>query len=214
MEYNAGLLSITLMTFLGFADDLLDVPWRAKMFTPLVAAVPLLVAYTGRTTILLPDWLVPISQFLGSHLSASLEPLVSFLASLKFVFLSLTQHLSPGSHLFNSLYSSSLFSALFSFSPSTEYPEAKLHGDHAHGSGISWLVSSDPWVYGAWRGLTPSTANPGLSGGQGLLPSGLWIWGDTVMIDLGALYYVYMALVTVFCTNAINIYAGQSCRAH
>ncbi len=27
-------------------------------------------------------------------------------------------------------------------------------------------------------------------------------------LDLGFLYYVYMGMLAVFCTNAINIYAG------
>lgn len=206
VEYNAGLLSITLMTFLGFADDLLDVPWRAKMLTPLVAAVPLLVAYTGRTTILLPDWLVPVSQCLVSYLSSSLRPVISFLTSLKLVFLSLTHHFSPESYL----SSGSAFPPSLSFSSSTEFHDTKLPGDHASAPSSSWLVSSDPWTSEAWRGLTATTADQGFSGGHALLPVGLWGWGDTVMIDLGMLYYVYMALVTVFCTNAINIYAGQT----
>jgi len=32
------------------------------------------------------------------------------------------------------------------------------------------------------------------------------ILGQT--INLGIVYYVYMAMLAVFCTNAINIYAG------
>lgn len=27
-------------------------------------------------------------------------------------------------------------------------------------------------------------------------------------IDLGVLYYIYMAMLGIFCTNSINIYAG------
>ena len=33
--------------FLGFADDVLDIPWRAKLILPTIASLPLLVAYTG-----------------------------------------------------------------------------------------------------------------------------------------------------------------------
>lgn len=33
--------------------------------------------------------------------------------------------------------------------------------------------------------------------------SGAW-----VLVEVRGLYYVYMALLTIFCTNAINIYAG------
>eukprot|EP00916_Digyalum_oweni_P019095 GHVL01031831.1.p1 GENE.GHVL01031831.1~~GHVL01031831.1.p1 ORF type:complete len:185 (+),score=19.23 GHVL01031831.1:24-578(+) len=36
LEYNSGVLSISFMNFLGFIDDVLDLPWRYKMFLPLV----------------------------------------------------------------------------------------------------------------------------------------------------------------------------------
>ena len=32
------------------------------------------------------------------------------------------------------------------------------------------------------------------------------IFGST--LDLGILYYIYMGMLAVFCTNSINIYAG------
>ncbi|ETW51430.1 hypothetical protein PFMALIP_00588 [Plasmodium falciparum MaliPS096_E11] len=34
LEYNAGLLSIIFMTFLGFIDDILDLKWRYKVILP------------------------------------------------------------------------------------------------------------------------------------------------------------------------------------
>eukprot|EP00920_Eleutheroschizon_duboscqi_P008307 GHVT01019221.1.p1 GENE.GHVT01019221.1~~GHVT01019221.1.p1 ORF type:complete len:360 (-),score=34.71 GHVT01019221.1:1923-3002(-) len=55
LEYNAGLFSVCLMTFLGFADDVLNVSWRFKMGLPLVAFLPLLLAYSGSTTIVVPS---------------------------------------------------------------------------------------------------------------------------------------------------------------
>eukprot|EP00922_Rhytidocystis_sp_ex-Travisia-forbesii_P008740 GHVS01012789.1.p1 GENE.GHVS01012789.1~~GHVS01012789.1.p1 ORF type:complete len:469 (-),score=68.11 GHVS01012789.1:200-1606(-) len=57
VEFNAGLLAICFMTFLGFADDVLDLPWRYKMILPCCASLPLLLAYRGSTTILVPEWL-------------------------------------------------------------------------------------------------------------------------------------------------------------
>ena len=30
------------------------------------------------------------------------------------------------------------------------------------------------------------------------------------VVDLGVLYYIYMVLLAVFCTNAINIYASET----
>ncbi|TXG54106.1 hypothetical protein EZV62_019362 [Acer yangbiense] len=59
VEYNAALASICLMTLLGFVDDVLDVPWRVKLVLPSIAALPLLMAYAGHTTIIIPKPLVP-----------------------------------------------------------------------------------------------------------------------------------------------------------
>ncbi|KAL8459988.1 hypothetical protein ACS0TY_031002 [Phlomoides rotata] len=59
VEYNAALASICFMTLLGFVDDVLDVPWRVKLVLPSVAALPLLMAYAGHTTIVIPKPLVP-----------------------------------------------------------------------------------------------------------------------------------------------------------
>eukprot|EP00922_Rhytidocystis_sp_ex-Travisia-forbesii_P027923 GHVS01040980.1.p1 GENE.GHVS01040980.1~~GHVS01040980.1.p1 ORF type:complete len:292 (+),score=52.55 GHVS01040980.1:84-959(+) len=57
LEFNAGLLAICFMTFLGFADDVLDLPWRYKMILPCCATLPLLLAYRGTTHILVPELL-------------------------------------------------------------------------------------------------------------------------------------------------------------
>ena len=43
------------MIFLGFSDDVLDLPWRYKLLLPTLASLPILVAYGGSTTILLPN---------------------------------------------------------------------------------------------------------------------------------------------------------------
>ncbi|KAM1094065.1 hypothetical protein FF2_009021 [Malus domestica] len=60
VEYNAALASICFMVLLGFVDDVLDVPWRSrKLVLPSIAALPLLMAYAGHTTIVIPKPLVP-----------------------------------------------------------------------------------------------------------------------------------------------------------
>jgi len=46
-EYLAALLSIMFIIFLGFTDDVLDLPWRYKLILPVVASFPILVTYTG-----------------------------------------------------------------------------------------------------------------------------------------------------------------------
>lgn len=59
VEYNAALACVCFMTLLGFVDDVLDVPWRVKLVLPSIAALPLLMAYAGHTTIVIPKPLVP-----------------------------------------------------------------------------------------------------------------------------------------------------------
>jgi len=54
LEYNAALASICFMLFLGFVDDVLDIPWRYKLLLPMVAALPLAVSYPGGTDIVIP----------------------------------------------------------------------------------------------------------------------------------------------------------------
>lgn len=105
--YTAAMASVTFMTLLGFTDDVLDLKWRYKLVLPLVASLPLLVNYTGKTTVLLPRI-------------------------------------------------------------------------------ISSLVGKVAQLLGG--GLVPT-------------PSGR-------LVDLGVGYYIYMAMLSIFCTNAINIYAG------
>ncbi|MCO5562630.1 hypothetical protein L7F22_016258 [Adiantum nelumboides] len=62
VEYNAALASICFMILLGFMDDVLDIPWRIKLLVPSFAALPLLMAYAGGTTVLVPK---PLQGFIG-----------------------------------------------------------------------------------------------------------------------------------------------------
>ncbi|KAF8820580.1 glycosyl transferase, group 4 family protein [Cardiosporidium cionae] len=57
LEFNAALLSIALMTLLGFVDDMLDLPWRYKLVLPFFASIPILLSYSGSTIIVIPDFL-------------------------------------------------------------------------------------------------------------------------------------------------------------
>ncbi|KAF9588580.1 hypothetical protein IFM89_013432 [Coptis chinensis] len=59
VEYNAALASICFMILLGFVDDVLDIPWRVKLVLPAIATFPLLMAYTGHTTIIIPKPFIP-----------------------------------------------------------------------------------------------------------------------------------------------------------
>eukprot|EP00753_Platysulcus_tardus_P020742 PLAT8378.1.p1 GENE.PLAT8378.1~~PLAT8378.1.p1 ORF type:complete len:436 (+),score=180.14 PLAT8378.1:152-1309(+) len=115
-DYHAALLSICFMLFLGFADDVLDLPWRIKFLLPSIACMPLLAAYSGITHVVIPH---PLRWLLASG-ESSLTPL---------------------------------------------------------GEVVNMVVQILPDTHGG-------------------------------IVDLGMLYYVYMGLLAVFTTNAINIYAG------
>ncbi|CDF40522.1 unnamed protein product [Chondrus crispus] len=52
--YTAAMACVTFMTLLGFADDVLDLKWRYKLVLPFIASMPLLVNYTGVTTVVMP----------------------------------------------------------------------------------------------------------------------------------------------------------------
>ena len=45
LQLFAALLSICSMILLGFADDVLDLKWRHKIFLPAIASLPILVVY-------------------------------------------------------------------------------------------------------------------------------------------------------------------------
>ena len=54
LDLNSALLSICLMLFLGFTDDVLEWPWRYKLMMPSVASLPLLCCYEGSKSVVVP----------------------------------------------------------------------------------------------------------------------------------------------------------------
>ena len=56
VEYNAALLSICMGAMLGFIDDVIELRWRHKILITTVAVYPLLVAYSGLTSVLMPKF--------------------------------------------------------------------------------------------------------------------------------------------------------------
>jgi UDP-N-acetylglucosamine--dolichyl-phosphate N-acetylglucosaminephosphotransferase len=115
LDVNSALLSICFMLFLGFTDDVLDWPWRYKLFLPSVASLPLLCCYNGSTSIVMP---LQLRSLLWGDGEATLM-----------------------------------------------------------GYLLGFLIVIDPNADGA-------------------------------LVDLGSFYLLYMGMLAVFCTNAINIYAG------
>ncbi|ERL89366.1 hypothetical protein D910_06737 [Dendroctonus ponderosae] len=68
VKYILALLSICCMLLLGFADDVLDVPWRQKLLLPTIASLPLLMVYYvsfNTTSIIVPK---PFREWLGVSL--------------------------------------------------------------------------------------------------------------------------------------------------
>lgn len=53
------MLSICFIIFLGFCDDVFDLPWRYKILLPNLATLPILVAYEGVTHVVVPIFLRP-----------------------------------------------------------------------------------------------------------------------------------------------------------
>lgn len=115
LDLNSALLSICFMLFLGFTDDVLEWPWRYKLFLPSVASLPLLCCYNGSTSVVVP---IPLRHLLMNEGSLTV-----------------------------------------------------------FGSALCRLVVVDQNANGA-------------------------------IINLGIFYLLYMGLLAVFCTNAINIHAG------
>ena len=80
-DYNAAILSISLMTLLGFVDDVLELRWGYKLIIPCIATLPLVQAYWSQhqsTTITLPSSLLVHSltpSFLGCILGESKDSL-------------------------------------------------------------------------------------------------------------------------------------------
>ena len=60
LTITSALFSVCFMLFLGFTDDVLDWPWRYKLFLPAIASIPLLSCYDGSTSILLPSVVRPL----------------------------------------------------------------------------------------------------------------------------------------------------------
>jgi len=68
VEYITALLAVTCILLLGFADDVLDVPWRVKLILPAIAALPLLLVYYATfdvTFVVVPR---PARPFLGQSI--------------------------------------------------------------------------------------------------------------------------------------------------
>ena len=62
-KFLCALLAICCMCFLGFADNVLDLRWRERLWLPLVASLPLLVVYAvdgGGTLVIIPKLLAPL----------------------------------------------------------------------------------------------------------------------------------------------------------
>jgi UDP-N-acetylglucosamine--dolichyl-phosphate N-acetylglucosaminephosphotransferase len=176
VEFTSACLSICFMLFLGFMDDVLDLPWRAKLVIPPVATLPLLCSYTGLTSVVLP---IPVGagRFIGRCVSAAPSDAAPHAAPLSSV--GQLRHCLTRSIAWLARSAVPLFnrSAVPLFPLQARFLLVQAESLTALGSVVDLLLPVDA-----------------LSGGA--------------VMDLGLFYYLYMGLMSVFCTNAINIYAG------
>ncbi|KAL8447899.1 hypothetical protein Emed_004194 [Eimeria media] len=187
VEYPAALLGATSMGFLGFADDALALPWRVKLLLPLLAAAPILAAYSGNTTIVLPAQVYSVLRGSYTAAEALAENVHAALAAPWEALVSMQQQQQ---HEMSSMQlQAAAATAVSAVTTAVQGLIASLQ------QGLEWTLSSpigeavkDHWSHVGLRG-TDST--------------GRW-----VLVEVGVLYYFYMTLLTIFCTNAINIYAG------
>jgi UDP-N-acetylglucosamine--dolichyl-phosphate N-acetylglucosaminephosphotransferase len=63
LQYNAAAFSVCFMILLGFCDDVVDLKWRYKLIMPLFASLPIIMAYSGTTFIVIPKILRPMLGF-------------------------------------------------------------------------------------------------------------------------------------------------------
>ena len=84
VEYLAALLSMCCMLFLGFADDVLNLKWRHKLWLPTMASLPLLMVYFityHHTIIIVPK---PFRELLGFSLNLGQYLIIISLARLSY----------------------------------------------------------------------------------------------------------------------------------
>ena len=104
IEYIAALLSICCMIFLGFADDVLNLKWRHKLWLPTMASLPLLMVYFvnfNSTIIIVPK---PLRPFVGFDVDLGKKvrkPLSSVRVSCHFLIISIYLLSLPVAHLSN-----------------------------------------------------------------------------------------------------------------
>lgn len=60
LDFSTAILSICFVMFLGFADDVLDLPWSARLVIPALGSLPLVCTYAGLTSVIIPAFFRPI----------------------------------------------------------------------------------------------------------------------------------------------------------
>lgn len=62
-----AIIAIALTALLGFADDVLNIPWRVKIAIPFVSSLPLVLNYSGSRTVCLRGFLSPLASLLDTE---------------------------------------------------------------------------------------------------------------------------------------------------
>ena len=96
LEQNSALACVGFMIFLGFVDDVLDLPWRVKIVTPGFAALPLLLSYSGATTVLIPAPIRALLDLPANLRAVNIGPLYLLYMFLMVVFCSNSINIHAG----------------------------------------------------------------------------------------------------------------------
>lgn len=197
VEFICALLSICCMIFLGFADDVLNLKWRHKLLLPTVASLPLLMVYFvnfGSTTIVVPE---PLRSVIGVtlDLGMSCHTMLSWRCRPRLCLWEPHTTLSCRPPILDILVTHDLIHCLLQVRIYLSCNQSALWDYLNSIKACTWcksmqqmpvlliaMCSAQIFVY-----LTKQCVNT---------------------MVLGFLYYVYMGMLAVFCTNAVNILAG------
>lgn len=65
LKFSSILISICFMAFLGFVDDMVDLRWRYKLVLPTIASIPIVLAYSSGSDLIIPNILTTIFSYVN-----------------------------------------------------------------------------------------------------------------------------------------------------
>jgi len=83
LRFHSALLSVCFATLLGLVDDVVDIKWRHKLPVGVAMSLPLLVTYSGLTSIAMPKFVSPFIFDKDSGTETSLGQLLDLIPTVK-----------------------------------------------------------------------------------------------------------------------------------